>query len=539
MFGFLLFPASIALLAWNERESACGATPYVTAQEITTECDCLKCPEDKLAFFSCPIDQTSMEVMTPMVSFNLPGITDKQLNFRTVVGSQTVEMFQCIEVAQSKEEEEAEEDDSDEEKDEEATEDTTADESLVEQTGKSKSKVVRAEKRKTRKRVARVREDDRRRRTADSDAESESSEGTEEDSASEDMEYKYHMAWSESWYNSHEFKATPENIGASGCPDFLTDGKVNHNPEPPDRGDGQPTQLGSQTSHSTLIRAGDNIPGRYSFTNREQLQTLEATERISMRLFKDMFSLPANTDNIVNKIDASTLAVHDGKSYYLSTCKDDRLGCIRISYNKSNATSISVLGRLGSSGVVWPYGIKAKGPAPVGCVSSEIIRMYAGKMSRAEMMEKLLDPYDEERVSYRIGGLILAWLALFCLFDPCAAHADVMNSVIHYIPCLNFSIRFFEGLATMFVCLVACMCGLGCGLAALACTYAIISPLIGAPIAAVAFVCICGGCIALKKGDRDPRKFRKKFRDAAAAKQAAAMAANPGMVPPGPPGGHM
>jgi len=108
-FGLLLFPDMIVLLGWNEKSFVCDRAKIIFAESDAVEVPADKCSSastiqeytDKFAFFSCPIDQTTLKEWTPN-DFNT-NLT--VIKFKSPAARQEVEIYQCKEnkrVEQSK-----------------------------------------------------------------------------------------------------------------------------------------------------------------------------------------------------------------------------------------------------------------------------------------------------------------------------------------------------------------------------------------------------------------------------------------------------
>lgn len=479
-FGCILFPLALCLLGWNEKNTVCqqNILMLVEDQALVGGCEDSASVEGKLTFYSCPIADSGLQAMTPLTSFNLPGLQES-ISFNTVAGAQKIEMYQCMETKSS-------------EKVKPGTNTRTslqeADERFVPvQANATRLSKAYADSKLEQGQRELVRSQRRRR--------------TKQSSTDTVTTYRYRMGWSDVHYNSHDFKATPQNIQSSGCPDFVYNGQVNHNPAVPDRGDGNPAELGRQT-----VRATSVVAGAYTFSDEECLKVLDATERVSLTPFASAFTLAAGTDNIVTSINKNTMTVHPDSANYLSSCRTDRLGCIRISYNKSEATHISVIAKTGASGVMEPFPTEKTW----NCPATNLIRMSPKEMTKEEMIAQMKAENDALTWGLRIAGLILAWLSLYCVFDPIATAADVMGDVLSYIPVIGEMLESaLEGVVTMFLCLISCGFGCSCGLLVIAIVWVAMRPMIGGPLLGGVIVLFVVGYCALSKADRDPQKRRK------------------------------
>jgi len=362
--------------------------------------------------------------MTPLTSFNLPGLTER-VSFNSVAGAQKIEMYQCIE---SKEEVKTGAQASARHTTRRRRSDSlippppiglleeTPEAALLQETQEAALKMHDQEFGGKVDRSAFVRSEQELKETS----------VTNPDNVEE--VFKYRMGWADQYYNSRQFKATPQNVAASGCPDFVYNGVVNHNPDLPDRGDGHPVELGRQKIVTTNV-----IAGPYTFADEEQMKRFRANGRIDLTTFGDKFNLSKGSDNLITVISPDTLAVHPGNKYYLSSCRTDRLGCIRISYNASDQTHISVLGHVGGAGVIKPQ----KVPTKFACEETSFVRMYPKEMTKEQFITKMRSQLDMQTWAYRLIGLLAAWFGLYCCFDPIASAADMMGDVLSYIPCFG------------------------------------------------------------------------------------------------------
>lgn len=476
--GCLLFPGALLLLAWNEREAACTMNVILEAESTAMVADCgdADSAEGKLAFFSCPINEGASTVFSPATSFNLPGL-EEYITFPSVAGAQKVEMYQCIETKEP-----AKSDSS-----EDSALEQSSRSSLLEEEKDASSSIIRKNRRRP------------------GNAKLEPGAFEEEQSLDSNRrnssEYYYKMDWAETWYNSREFKDTPAHVQSKGCPDFVINGEPNHNPEVPDRGDGHKVQLGVQTAYTSNLYAG-----AFTLADEDAIKEFKADEQISLANFSGSFTLAKNTDNIISEISRKTVAWHDEQPKYISSCKSDRLGCVRVSYYKTGATTVSAFGLVGSSGVVEPYPTKTAW----GCNATGFLRAWPKEMTMEKAIQEMKDELSLTTWAYRAGGCVLAWFALFCCFEPIASGAEYVGDILSYIPLFGGLLeRMVGGVVSMLLCITSCSCGLGCGLLVIAIVWCAMRPLVGGPLLAGGLLLFIIGYCALSR-KRDPKRMRKK-----------------------------
>ncbi|CAK8995277.1 unnamed protein product [Durusdinium trenchii] len=102
--GVLLFPVALFVLGWNEVGYVCTHKSILFAQKRAEVIGCeprTSWYPNMVAYMSCPIHEDSLEVFTPQ-SFGSTGLHDA-ISFRAASGSQTSEMFQCVEHSETQE----------------------------------------------------------------------------------------------------------------------------------------------------------------------------------------------------------------------------------------------------------------------------------------------------------------------------------------------------------------------------------------------------------------------------------------------------
>lgn len=534
--GWIVLLAALITMSWNEKENVCANNIFMYAEDhaIVASCDDAKKYEGLFVFYSCPLDDEKT-TMTPLTSFNLPGLKE-HITFDSPAGSQNVEMYQCIETADKVEggeaatnlahQGEAAEAESDESSgsyltnplalaEQEETLDRTSQNSteLAEEASGHVEMTIEASGNLEMASIVRHAHTHKRKPQSHISQDQESStfgstrETVTDTALGQETRYKYHMGWSNVWYDSFQFKATPEEIQKAGCSDFVYNRKVNHNPNPPFRGDGKRVELGRLSTWSAGVKAGG-----FTFTDEDLIKTIKADEDIPMTPFKSGFSLNAATDNIVTTIAPNTVTVHDDSPMFLSTCKTDRLGCIRISYQKASITHMSVIGFAGAAGVMEPWNVEgqeAKYPMQKSytCDTTPFIKMVPRSMLKSEMIAYLRGDHTVQTWALRVAGMIALWFGFYCALDPFASSSDRMASYLAYIPwCGPCFGKAMDGVVEMFVCLISCALGMSCGMVAAGLVWAGLRPVIGAPLCAGGVVMFCIGYAALNRAWRDPRK---------------------------------
>mmetsp|Transcript_147311 Transcript_147311/g.274443 ORF Transcript_147311/g.274443 Transcript_147311/m.274443 type:complete len:551 (-) Transcript_147311:95-1747(-) len=468
--GCLLFPCCLVLVGWNERRTLCETRLLHDADQnsIVAECDDAEAAEGKFVFFSCPVNMNLTTSFSPQ-SFNMVALKEV-FRFKGIAAAQRIEMYQCIETAEMKETD----------KDGAsflATAGATDGPNLSWSFADLLSSSLAADNLRAR-----------------------ATKGINE--KGDEKVYRYKMGWSDRWYDSKLFKGTPQQMQVRGCPDLVYNGSVNNNPLPPDRGDGQRVPLGHETEHASSV-----VAGVFTLTDTNAMQQIQANTPIDFTEYKSLFQLDTTTDNIVAGISPKTVAVHDDSTEYLSTCATNRLGCVRISYNKSDVSHISVMAKIGSSGITHPMPMTSSW----GCGAVDFIRMQPGEMTKDEFLSAMKSSNDALTWSLRVVGVLLCWFTMWCCFEPIASAADAVGEYLAYVPLLGKALTSsLDGVQAMILCLVSCSLGLSCGLFVIAIIWISLLPVVGGPLLGGCVVLVLIGVLAPGLTKKDPNRMRKK-----------------------------
>jgi hypothetical protein len=191
---------------------------------------------------------------------------------------------------------------------------------------------------------------------------------------------------------------------------------------------------------------------------------------------------------------------------YLKSCTTDVLGCIRITFMKSSATSPSVIAQIDEGGQTTPYFVDASW----GCEGAPWQAIEAGSMTKAEMITALHGKNDTQVWIIRFVGLLCCWLAVYLCFSPIVAAAECVGGIINLVPCGGYVQDALEGVATAIVCAISCPLGCSYGLFVIALVWLFMRPLYGAILLAVC-ACCCGGAFAIRSAYVKPEKPEKYY----------------------------
>lgn len=320
--------------------------------------------------------------------------------------------------------------------------------------------------------------------------------------------YSYRMGWAGQHYDSTQFQSTADTVASNGCPDFIYNGAVNNNPKPPSRGDGREVSLGTQTVRTSQLKTG-----AFTVSDEDAISHITPGNELSMRPFADQFTLQQGTDNVLSEVTTATVAVHAGQDSYLSSCRDQRLGCIRISYKDAqDTTHVSVIAKVGASGNVEPMVYDESW----GCDKMKRVLIYTGEMTLVDMIHRLREEANLRKWLWRGLGLLGAWLAVWCCFEPISAATEQVGDILEKIPVFgDFLGGTLEGLASIALCVVSVTTGCGCGLLVITIVWLAMRPMYGAAAACVVLVLFGVAYLAVYRGERQfkgPRRFAPRLQ---------------------------
>jgi len=197
---------------------------------------------------------------------------------------------------------------------------------------------------------------------------------------------------------------------------------------------------------------------------------------------------------------------------FVQTCSSMALGCVRILYMRSAAVQPSVLAHVGKDGSVTPQ-IE---PASWLCSAAKNEWIKAKTLTFSAFIDELRSEAALVTWLFRLGGVLAAWLSIFCIFSPITTAADVVGDFLAYIPCVGeFLEDFLEGLVTSFVCLLSCGIGCGCSVTVIAVVWLAMRPLYGALFLILA--CGCCGCVIwvtkMMKGEGTGKSKRRRRQE--------------------------
>merc|ERR1719440_2361111 len=111
--------------------------------------------------------------------------------------------------------------------------------------------------------------------------------------------------------------------------------------------------------------------------------------------------------------------------------------------------------------------------------------LQRSEMTKEEMITEMKGENSLKTWLYRIGGLLAAWLSLFCCIQPVSSATDQLGNSLNMIPVLGSKFEAaFDGMVDMFLCIVSCSMGLSCGLLIIGIVWLGMRPIIGGPLVA-------------------------------------------------------
>mmetsp|Transcript_107099 Transcript_107099/g.333839 ORF Transcript_107099/g.333839 Transcript_107099/m.333839 type:complete len:468 (+) Transcript_107099:110-1513(+) len=303
--------------------------------------------------------------------------------------------------------------------------------------------------------------------------------------AGQNVKYKtcrYSMDWSTSNIDITAKFSRPLADVAQGCPNIDTAGG---NPAAPTN-----VQMGLTTEYATGVLAGD--PKGAFALNQDLVAGLTPNAPVPLAPFQGRFAAGAKAATANQQpwlrpmvISKDTVTVQGN---YLVTCAQPMLGCVRISFGRSDSTRPSVMTRVSSGGQTEKEPI----PGSWGCKASTWQAILPEQVDKAGMVKKLHDSNKTKVWIIRLVGLFLSWMAIWCCFRPISAAAEVAGQCFNFLPCGGYIDDFLTGLVDGIVCLLSCGIGCSTGLFVIAIVWLYMRPLIGGSLlAASVLLCLC------------------------------------------------
>lgn len=308
--------------------------------------------------------------------------------------------------------------------------------------------------------------------------------------------YTYDQVWHSARIPSENFATSSAAIQnrQRGCPNFDSSGG---NPQ-------WPTNLQQDTMEETQI--GDPVKAGTFTVSKDLMEYLRADIVVALAQFASNFSDVSGIGNQYKPtLETTNSAIAGNQIVTCNPAQAPAYGCIKVNYYKSSATFVSVLAAIGSGGVTQPMKVSGSW----GCSAGEFQRLEAKDVSLEDMIGNANDENKTTTWMLRIGGVLAAWLSVFCCLQPIAAAADIMGDCLNMIPCCgDFLENMLEGVVTTVLCFVSCGVGCACSLFVIALTWLFMRPLYGAIMLLVALCCCCaagGGLHAYSSNKVDKR----------------------------------
>eukprot|EP00408_Alexandrium_pacificum_P061099 CAMPEP_0171163626 /NCGR_PEP_ID=MMETSP0790-20130122/5246_1 /TAXON_ID=2925 /ORGANISM="Alexandrium catenella, Strain OF101" /LENGTH=535 /DNA_ID=CAMNT_0011628349 /DNA_START=95 /DNA_END=1702 /DNA_ORIENTATION=- len=293
----------------------------------------------------------------------------------------------------------------------------------------------------------------------------------------------WQLTWSENTIPS-TFSRPLQEVNQNGCPGVQQAGG---NPAAPTNLD-----LGVRTTHATDIHVGD--PNASYWLNPDLIQSIPASDPVNLQPFESKFAVGRTT--VINnqqpwlrplQITTANTMIQDGK--YLTTCATEGLGCVRVSFFRSNSSAPSVIARVQTGGQLG----KEQIPGSWGCEAGGWQRLVPETLDKEGMIEALQDFNRIKVWVIRIVGLLLCFLAVWLCLSPITSAAEFVGDCLNFIPCGGYLDDLLVGLVGQVVCMIACAFGCASGLFVIALVWLYMRPLYGGlMMAGVVGLCLCG-----------------------------------------------
>jgi hypothetical protein len=328
---------------------------------------------------------------------------------------------------------------------------------------------------------------------------------THKNSAGQNVKKKtcnYQSKWSQTPIPASSFQ--DKNKAGQQCPGLANYANTGNGNAPP------PTNLEMGVSEDFAQSAVVGASAATGFTlNKGLIEGLRPDIYVDLSNLTQAFHGPG-PQVTTGAWQVSKANLHVSGHYLLScagsaTASPCTLGCVRIAYQKSSATSPTVITRVASAGMTEPQAT----PGSWGCSSGHWQDIRPEKMQKADFMTSLHEANQTTTWLLRMVGCLLAWLSVYCCFQPIAAAFDIIGDYINCCPCGGYIEDFLEGVVTSIICLLSCGIGCSCALFVIAMVWLAMRPLYGGLMlgACVLLCCAVAGCRSMTTGrkQRDQR----------------------------------
>jgi len=172
-------------------------------------------------------------------------------------------------------------------------------------------------------------------------------------------------------------------------------------------------------------------------------------------------------------------------------CSVPMYGCVRISYYINDKTSVAAITQSDSNGVASPHPTESSWGCSAG--TWHRVRPTTSKeIGKDEFTDEASSSNSMTVWLMRVVGLLLAWLAMFCVLCPIVAMADIFGDCLSCIPCIGDCLEnIVETMVSCVVCFISCSTGCAIGLFVIAVVWIVMRPLYGL-LLMLACCCLCG-----------------------------------------------
>lgn len=436
--GLFLFPFSLWLLGWNERNFVCTQKQIFYAEENAREWPCVdntEMGENQLYHFSCPFDPTSYSDFTAR-RFNPSAVNSGDESLQTLLDSFR---FNCL-------------------------------------GGEQKTQIFTCVETRHERRSVSTGSGERRRRTQPV------------------VTYTYALAWTTALTAFHQnpLVGGPLENALRSCPGVPVGWQGSQPSFPPGIDDGTNTRYADSVTAASVA-----LPD--TWIEEIPLDTLVTAIELEEPLTPSP-ALAGGWHFADDGPDAPEATITDCASLLTPSW-----GCVKLTYRKSSATQASVIANVGSGSMAGPE----MTPSSWACGADEYYAFHPSSiaMTLEDIITLEHSSNSAEAWMIRIGGLVLAWVAVFCLCAPVTFAADIFGDCLAFIPCVGGLMEdIVEGLVNAVVCCISCSIGCSSGLCVIAIVMLVMRPLWGG-LLMLAACCLIGCAFALSS--QAPRKQKQ------------------------------
>ncbi|CAK0892259.1 unnamed protein product [Prorocentrum cordatum] len=238
----------------------------------------------------------------------------------------------------------------------------------------------------------------------------------------------------------------------------------------------------------------------------EEVRTQEVNEAKAFKLNADLVRMVLPTEEAHAAI-YMPAAAQGGPQALDCSAVESLVGCVRLRFEKSTATSVSVFTHVVADGETEAQRM----PSAWGCPGKPWQALQEGILSKDAAVQALKDANAAQVILLRVGFVVLAWVSVYCVLSPISAIAELFGGLANMIPFVGGYLEdFIEGVVDAVLCAISCSVGLSCSFFVMGVVWLFMRPLYGAGMLLVcAALCACACLVRQRAGAPRKRQARE------------------------------